>query len=432
MHHLNRTAGLRVGYLMQNGAAELSEVSGPQLHVLGVVDGLRNLGHSVRAVAFQNDRLGWSEDLQRWLPPEYGITNKKLLRTIESVIRRIQYEFKLPYLGLFDSLRYADACTTHLIGFDILYERHGYMGYGGYIASRWLGIPLILELNGNIIKEIDERGLAITRLQQRIGQWITIHTFRAADRVVVVSEALRRILIEEYRIPEEKVTVVINGTNLRLFSKKYDQDLIRSQYRFTRGPVVAFVGTFEPWHGIDLLISSFRAVLSKHPDAQLVLIGDGSGKDKAVAQASNYGLANKIRFLGRLPQDQVAAVLNVAKVLVAPYSFKHSNIVGTPLKLLEYMATGNGIVASTAPIHEIIEHGITGLRVPPANEDALTHGILCLLENDALCRSLGQNAALRAQTYSWDNVTRQLETIFVGEIAKKTKLPRDRKHIRIS
>ena len=404
---------------MQNGAPDLKRVSGPQLHTTAVIKGLHKQGHTVRIVANQDLQLGWSEDLQNWFPPRYGITYRKIFRYLESFIRRMQTELKLPFLGVFDSLHFADACYNLLPRFDVLYERHGYMGFGGIIAARWLGIPIILELNGNIIKEIDERRLSMSPLQRQIGRWITNRTFLAADRMVVVSDALKQMLVNEYQIPANQISVVLNGVDIDLFLKQYDADEVRSRFRLHSGPLVGFVGTFEPWHGVDLLVSAFRDVTLRFPESQLVVIGEGSGKDQAVALANQLGLDGRVRFLGHLPQTEVAAVLSTAKVLVAPYPFEYGDIVGTPLKIMEYMATGRGIVASTAPLHEMIEHEVTGLRVAPADPKALADGINRLLKDDHLCNSLGEKAATRAKKYSWDQVALCLAEIFVNEIDKK-------------
>ena len=404
---------------MQNGAPDLKRVSGPQLHTTAVIKGLHKQGHTVRIVANQDLQLGWSEDLQNWFPPRYGITYRKIFRYLESFIRRMQTELKLPFLGVFDSLHFADACYNLLPRFDVLYERHGYMGFGGIIAARWLGIPIILELNGNIIKEIDERRLSMSPLQRQIGRWITNRTFLAADRMVVVSDALKQMLVNEYQIPANQISVVLNGVDIDLFLKQYDADEVRSRFRLHSGPLVGFVGTFEPWHGVDLLVSAFRDVTLRFPESQLVVIGEGSGKDQAVALADQLGLDGRVRFLGHLPQTEVAAVLSTAKVLVAPYPFEYGDIVGTPLKIMEYMATGRGIVASTAPLHEMIEHEVTGLRVAPADPKALADGINRLLKDDHLCNSLGEKAATRAKKYSWDQVALCLAEIFVNEIDKK-------------
>lgn len=412
---------MRIGYLMQNGAPNLGQVSGPQLHTLSVIKGLQKLGHKVRTVATQNGQLKWTDDLQTWHLPVYGVTQRMIFRFLESAIRRVQYELKLPYFGFFDSLHYADAFCNQLNEFDVLYERHGYMGFGGVIAAQLLKIPLVLELNGNIIKEIDERGLDISPIQRKIGRWITIRTFFAANRIVVVSETLKKCLVTDYHFPADKVTVVVNGANIDLFSKEYDKGIVRNQFGLSDVPTIIFVGSFEPWHGVDLLLSSYYEVLKTNPDSQLILIGDGSGREKAVQHTVALGLEDKVKFLGRLPQNKVAAILSVARIVVAPYPFEHNDIVGTPLKLIEYMAAGKGIVASAAAIHEIIEDGITGLRVAPANVKALADGISRLLADDALCNALGQNAALRARKYSWDNVNRELNNIILDEIGKKNQ-----------
>lgn len=413
--------GLKVGYLMQTGVVDLSEVSGPQLHTLGVIKGLRKQGYAVRVVANQNDKLGWTEDLQTWGEPQYGVTQTRLFRLVESILRRIQTELNLPFLGLFNSLHFADACRTQLDGFNVLYERHGYMGFGGVIAARWLGIPLILELNGNILREIDERKLSFSLLQRKIGRWVTIQTFLAADQIVAVSDALSQILIDEYHIPAGKISVILNGVDVDLFSSQNISSDIRFRFGLGSGPMVGFVGSFEPWHGVGLLVSAFQEVNRKHPDCHLVIIGEGPDKNEVVAQVEYLGLADKVKFLGRLPQPQVAELLGALKVLVAPYPFEDGSIVGTPLKIMEYMASGKGIVASTAPLHEIIEHEVTGLRVTPANVQSLADGIIRLIEDDELCSTLGKNAAACAQYYSWDQVSIKIAEIFFKEIDKRNK-----------
>jgi glycosyltransferase involved in cell wall biosynthesis len=172
---------------------------------------------------------------------------------------------------------------------------------------------------------------------------------------------------------------------------------------------------------VDLLVSAFQSVIHQHPDAQLVIIGEGPGKEAAVAEADRLGIVDRVSFLGRLPHEQVAAVLGVAKILVAPYPFEYNDIVGTPLKIMEYMACGKGIVASTAPLHEMIDHEVTGIRVAPANSQTLAEGINRLLEDGDLCNRLGNNARVRAQKFSWDQVSIKVAEILMKEVDCKAK-----------
>jgi glycosyltransferase involved in cell wall biosynthesis len=416
---MNSTVNLRIGYLMQNGAPDLEVVSGPQLHVTAVIKGLQKLGHHVRTVATQQQRLAWSDDLQHWFAPQYGVTAAKWFRLMESVVRRTQSELQLPFVGIFDSLHYADVYTRHLNHYDLLYERHGYMGYGGVIAARRLGIPLIIELNGNIVKEIDTMPIKMSAIQRKLGRWLTFWTLLAADHVVVVSNALKHQLMASVGIPEERVSVVVNGVDLALFSRSFHGADVREQFGVGPEPIVAFVGSFQPWHGVNLLVSSFGLVQTCFPKVQLLLVGDGAGRDAVVTQIADMGLQANIKLLGRLAQDQVAAVLSIADVVVAPYPLIHGEIVGTPLKILEYMAAGKAIVASTAPLHEIITDGVTGLRVAPASASSLAQGISRLLGNEELRARLGRNASCQARQYSWEHVAEQLSEIFMAELAKR-------------
>ena len=127
---------LRIGYVMQTGSPDLSSPSGPQMHIYETIHGLQRLGHQVRTVAIQNEQIVWSDDLKCWSPVKFGLSQMRAFRLFESALRRIQTELRLPFLGLFDSFRFADACYQTLKGYDILYERHGWMGYGSVIASR--------------------------------------------------------------------------------------------------------------------------------------------------------------------------------------------------------------------------------------------------------------------------------------------------------
>lgn len=411
---MNFNSKLQIGYLMQNGAPDLSTTSGPQLHTTAVITGLQKRGNQVRTVAIQKPGLVWSDDLQTWHPPQFGVTNRNAYRLGESAVRRVQFELQLPFISLFDSLRYADACTQQLRGYDLFYERHGYMGYGGLLAARRLGVPLIIELNGNIVKEIDEIGVKMSATQRKIGRWLTKRTLQSADHLVLVSDALKRELVASLNLPATKMSVVLNGVNVKLFAKSYDKTQVQDQYRLGAGPTITFVGSFQPWHGVDLLVSSFKLLQDRFPSAQLILAGDGAGKDAVVKQIAELCLQEKVIMTGRLQQEQVAALLCTSDVLVAPYPLKHTDIVGTPLKLLEYMAAGRAIVASTAPLHEIITDGVTGVRVAPASAEALAQGIARLLADPALRAQLGVAANRQAQRYSWDGVAEQLHEIFVA------------------
>lgn len=399
---------------MQTGAPDLATLSGPQLHIFHTITELRKLGHIVKVVAIQENKIMWSDNLETWKEAQLGFTQNPWFKLFERALRRIQSTFHFPFLGLFDSLRFADACSHELSGFNILYERHGWMGYGGVIASRWMRIPLVIELNGNIIKEIEVQGFQLSPIQWKISRWLTFMTFDRANSVIVVSERLKYLLVNELHLSDEKIKVVINGADLALFSQHFDEGHIREKYNLHSKDIITYVGSFQPWHGIDLLIASYKLILRQYPQSELILIGDGASKQDIQKQIANLGMKDNVNMLGRLSQKEVAEVLSISDIAVIPYPYENSDIVGTPLKLIEYMAAGKAIVASTMPIHEIIVDMETGLRVPPANAEALSSATCRLLADPQLRSKLGENAQQESQAHSWENVSKTIENILLS------------------
>jgi glycosyltransferase involved in cell wall biosynthesis len=401
-----------IGYLLQNGAPDLATVSGPQLHTRAVIEGLRRRGHEVRIVAIQRGSLVASTDAGGWYPPRASVRRRSAPDFLESAVRRVQSELRLPFLGLFDSLRFGRACVECLNGCDLLYERHGYLGYGGLFAARRLGVPHVLELNGNIVKEVDEIGVPMSRVQRGIGRSITARTLRETDHVVVVSDALRAAVTGSMGIAADKVSTVLNGVDFDLFAAPRDRSAVCERFGIRARQVVVFTGSFQPWHGVELLVEAFGLVRQSFPDVHLMLVGDGVGRSAVERALESSGFQGSVSLLGKLEQVDVADILSVADVLVAPYPFLHSDIVGTPLKLLEYMAAGRPVVASTAPIHEIVRDGVTGLRIAPADPRALADGIGRVLASPPLAESLGAHAREAARDYSWTAVVERLCKLF--------------------
>ena len=151
-------------------------------------------------------------------------------------------------------------------------------------------------------------------------------------------------------------------------------------------PCVVCVGALEPTKGTDVLLAAWRALRPSLPDARLVLVGDGSLRplvDEAVADPT---LDGTVALTGRLPREAVAHELDAATLLVLP-----SRSEGLPLVLLEAMARARPVVATrVGGIPELVEDGVTGLLVPPADADALADALLALLRDRSCGERMGR------------------------------------------
>ncbi len=405
---------MRIGYLWQYNSADLSRLSATVLHVKAVIDGLQKLGHHVQMVTFSNGFHSWSRDMVSWNRIELMLEESSVFLMLESLLRGIQSRLSLPYFNFFESLRFAEACTSSLTDCHILYERYWLNSFGGLMASRKLGIPLVLEVNGDLVSEYAQLGIRLSK-----SQWAAIHLinrclFMGATHVITVSEPLKRLTAKRWKIDASKISVVPNGANIDLFSQANKSSALKQKYRLNGSPVVIFVGAFMPWHNVDLLIDAFNIVYHSHKTAQLLLVGDGPTRLEVEKKVKSLRLDKRVVFTGKVSHQDVAALLGTAEMAVMSHRLTESGMVGSPLKLFEYMAAGKAIVATKLPNFErILTNYETGLLVSPDNALTLAKAILELHENPELRRKLGENAkTLADREYSWDSTVSRLERVF--------------------
>jgi len=148
---------------------------------------------------------------------------------------------------------------------------------------------------------------------------------------------------------------------------------------------IVFVGRLAAVKGAPVLLEAFRAVRAAHPQATLTLIGDGPLRADLEARAAALGLDDAVAFTGYLSQQAVADRLADADVFVLP-SFAE----GVPVVLMEAMASGLPVVTTRiAGIPELVEHGVSGLLVPPGDVEALAAALTGLLADPARRARMG-------------------------------------------
>jgi glycosyltransferase involved in cell wall biosynthesis len=175
-------------------------------------------------------------------------------------------------------------------------------------------------------------------------------------------------------------------------------------------PLVAYAGHLYPWKGVDVLIRA----LSQLPGVQGLIVGGFPGEqdlDRARMLARDLGLGDRVRFTGQVEPSRVASLVAQATMLVLPTLPTASAVYTSPLKLFEYFAAGQPVIASDLPpIREIVRDGDNGLLFAAGDSDALAAAIRRLLDDQALAASLSQSAFADAKQYSWSRRAERLET----------------------
>lgn len=410
---------LKIGYIMQANAADMSTVSGPQLHVKAVFEGLEKRGHQLRMVAIQREQTQWTDDIQRWNPAQFGVTERLPFRVMEKVVRGIQGRLHLPFWRFFDSYRFSDACVAAFKNFDLLYERDGTICYGGLLAARRLGIPLVIEVNGDLVEEWRQLGVQMSKSQWATVHFITRQFYKSVSHIVAVGDTIKQRLIQRWGLNANNISVVRNGAEIDLFLKAQPHPNTRTRFGIGPGPVVMFTGSFQPWHGVDLILEGFRQIAATLPEPQMVFVGDGGLRPELEKKVQAYGLTNRVVFTGRVSHADVVQLLQIADVAAIYHRSEAADIVETPLKLFEYMAASKAIVAPAVPnMQRILTDGVHACLVPPDQPAALAQAVIALLQNAPQRAAFGQAVRQEAITkHSWDRAVGELEAVFAETLS---------------
>jgi glycosyltransferase involved in cell wall biosynthesis len=235
----------------------------------------------------------------------------------------------------------ADVVHTHLVHADV---------YGG-IAAKLRGSSLVST------KHNDDpfRTGAFRHVERTLG--------RVTDRVIAITESLRRFTVERVGIPAAKVETIHYGLDEPPSPWGMNApDTVPAPAR-----VLLAVSRLTPQKGLDVAVRALPLVRERHPDVVLVVLGEGPERARLAADG--------VYLLGRVPD--VTAWLRRADLLVHPARWE-----GFGLALLEAMLSAVPVVATrVSSIPEIVRDGETGILVPPDDHEALAAAIVSVLDN---------------------------------------------------
>jgi glycosyltransferase involved in cell wall biosynthesis len=286
---------------------------------------------------------------------------------------------------------------------DFIYERYGLWHFGGLARARALGVPFILEVNSPLPEEANRyRSLDHPSLADGVASVL----MEAADGIVCVSQEVAA-WVSRRRGHSNGVWVIPNGVDAELFAPRPESRPSPLPPRDV--PLIAFSGSFRPWHGLAHLLNAFEIVIRDLPEAHLVCVGDGPERESFEAKVAERGLTDRVHVPGRVPHHEVPDWLGGADVSVAPYPAL-DDFYFSPLKIFEFMALGLPVVAAaTGQIPELVPDGERGFLYHAGDSEDLASTILKVLGDSESATRCGATA------YRWilDNATweRRVEEI---------------------
>jgi hypothetical protein len=354
---------MRIAYVCLDPGIPVFGTKGASVHIQEVVREYRRRGHDVTVYATRRGS-NVPDDLAELRIVDVPITTRD-----EEERERAQQA--------------ASASVSDMVragGYDLVYER--YSLFSTVIAE--CGVPGILEVNAPLIDEqrthrvlVDEQA-ADAALQEQV---------QAALATICVSDPVRDWVIA--RTEGTRVFTVPNGVNVHR---------ITPQPESPGAPVVTFVGTLKPWHGVDVLL---RARAQAHKDWKLRIIGDGPMRAELDDLARSLGI--DVDFRGAVAPDAIPQHMAGTAIGVAPYPAMDtdSDQYFSPLKVYEYMAAGLPVVASrVGQLPEIM--GESAYLVPPSDPEALAEALDALVANPVERARVGSDNRRQAEReHSW-------------------------------
>lgn len=363
----------------------------------GLAQTLARLGHTVRVYA-PNPTPGAGKEETR-----DGVTVRRV-RTIPVPLYG-QYRWPVWPFGLIRNARgVGDADVVHL-------HTPGPLGSMAFLSARRFGRPLVGTFHTNI-REMQESVPAKFLVPQffRIAWWYNLGTYWRCDIATTPSAAARDTLLAGARKPFLRpVEVIPNGIDVERFRPDTRVPDWRARCGLPSFPLVTFLGRLTLDKGVQRFLDALEATI---PTTDLVAIVAGQGPEEARIRerlAANPLLASRVRYVGPVAESEKAALLSQSDLFVLPSTSDTSSVA-----LLEAMACGTPVIApSSGGAAEIVEHGVTGWRVPVTVPGALATALREVLEATETRRRVGASAAeFVRRTSSLETMARRFISLY--------------------
>jgi colanic acid biosynthesis glycosyl transferase WcaI len=265
------------------------------------------------------------------------------------------------------------------------------VGLSGWWLARCKRVPFVFEVRDLWPESLAAVGMGESdSLLHRTLAKIAGFLYRHSDRIVVVTSAFEDYLVEHWRVPREKISVIENGVETALFAPE-PASAMRSELGVEGKFVVSYIGTMGMAHGLQTIVAAATQLQDTNPEIAFLILGEGADKDRIVALARERGL-NNLRFVDQQPRENIPAYICASDVCLV--LLKKTDLFKTvlPSKMLEFMSCARPVILGVdGQARTILEQAGGGLVIEPENSDALVNAIRFLAANREMARDLGRN-----------------------------------------
>jgi len=256
-------------------------------------------------------------------------------------------------------------------------------------AGKELDIPSIIKVDDAIYQKVS----GIKSIQRRIEKMINGKTLRSGTKILVSNNDTKKVVINEYNVKSENISIVPNGVDLSLFKTNIKKNPEK----------IVFAGAMYYHRGLDILLEAIPYVIKKIPNAKFILLGSGGEMNKLKKIVSDKKLEKSVEFTGWINRDKIPQSISDASVGIGPLRLTDVTSRALPIKVLEYMAVSLPVIAKrgTLPL-DVLENEKNGYFVDDVED--LVEKIIELLNDPKKVENMGIQSLNMVQKFSWNNV----------------------------
>jgi len=290
--------------------------------------------------------------------------------------------------------------------FDIIHDNQT-LAYG-ILLMKTFRIPIVATIHHPL--PIDRKAdIAQARnFRERLGRVMFYPFFmqhlvsRRMDRVITVSHSSAEETKQAFGVPEDKLRVVYNGIDTAVFRK---MEGVRKE----PNSLIVVANTRDRKKGVFYLLQAVRLLKADIPIKLTIVDDPDPDEGFAPYLVRKYGLEDVVTFTGRLSTSELVKNYCQAEIAVTASTYE-----GFGLPAAEAMACSTPVVTTTAgALPEVVQDGVTGILVPPANPLALAGAIKLLLGDETLRRNMGEEGRKRVERhFSWREAAKNTLAIY--------------------
>ena len=301
------------------------------------------------------------------------------------------------------------------LNLDIIHAHQFFLsGQIAWYHSRKLGIPLVFTYHTRY-----ELYTHYTPLPEELAKPLTqsLATFYANsfDAVIAPTKSIRDLLLE-YKI-KKPIFVIPAGVDVNRFKKISGKEKIRGKYNISQDKILFLtVSRLGKEKNVSFLLKSFQKINKIEKDTFLMIVGDGPEKENLEKESIKLGLAEKIIFTGRIPNQKMPLYYSAADIFLFSSTSETQGVI-----FVEAMASGIPTVAIKANgAKDIIIDGETGF-LTSENYDDFSQAVLKIISNEDSRKKMSERAVKEAQIFSIEKSTSNLLSFYKKTIKQESE-----------